>query len=109
MSLSTVLDVDATPDVATFTFTVRNESDDTVDVQFRSAKLADVAVFRGDEEVWRWSDGQLFAQMLQSVSFDPGHVETFEFEWSDPESGEYEAVATLNAVQERSARGSFSV
>lgn len=109
MPLTTTLDIDATPETVTFTFTVRNDGDDTIDVQLRSAKHADVAVLDEDAEVWHWSEGQMFAQMMQPVSFDPGHTETYEFEWPDPEPGDYEAVATLNAMDEISAREPFSV
>lgn len=109
MPLTAALDVDPTPDVVSFTFTIRNEGDDSIDVELRSVKHADVAVSQDDEVVWRWSDGQLFAQMLQPFDLDPGQTETYEFEWADPDPGEYDAVATLNAVDGVEARESFTV
>lgn len=109
MPLTATLDVDPGPDAVTFTFTVRNEGDSPVDADLRSAKHADVAVYQGDEEVWRWSDGQRFAQLLQPFHLDADQSETYEFEWPDPEPGEYEAVAALNAVDGVEASDSFTV
>lgn len=109
MSLSATLDIDASSDTVTFHFHVRHDGTDPRDVQIRSAKFADVAVLDDDEEIWRWSDGQMFAQMLQTLTLEPGHTETYEFEWSNPESGTHDAVATLNAMEEVSAREQFTV
>lgn len=109
MSLSAVLAVEPTSDSVTFRFDVTNDGTDPVVVEFRSAKHADVVVSEDGDEVWRWSDGQLFAQMLQPATFDPGHTESYEFEWADPDPGAYEAVATLNATQDVRASASFSV
>lgn len=109
MTLVPTLDIDPASDAVTFHFHVHHEGPDPIDVQFRSAKYADVAVHEDSEEVWRWSDGQMFAQMMQTETFEPGQVETFEFEWSDPDPGDYEAVATLNTMDDVSAREPFTV
>lgn len=109
MSLSATLDIDASPDTVIFHFHVRQDGTDPRDLQIRSAKFADVAVLDDDDEVWRWSDGQMFAQMLQTLTLEPGQTETYEFEWSNPEPGTYEAVATLNAMEEVSVREQFTV
>lgn len=109
MTLAARLSVDTDPDAVTFTLAVENTGGSPVDVEFRNAKHADVAVLADGDEVWRWSDGQLFAQMIQPVTLDPGQTETYEFEWSDPEPGDYEAVATLNTPDGPSASQHFSV
>lgn len=110
MPLTTALDIEPSPEVVAFTFTVENDGDEPIDIQLRSAKHADVAVVDDSgQEVWRWGEGQMFAQMMQPVSFDPGHIETYEFEWPDPDPGDYEAVATLNAMDDISVRETFTV
>lgn len=109
MSLTASLEVESAPDSVTFRFAVTNDGNNPADVQFRSAKHADVVVTEDDEVVWRWSEGQMFAQMLQPISIEPDQTETYEFEWPDPEPGSYEAVATLNATESVSATESFAV
>lgn len=109
MPLTASLDVETSSDVVAFHFHVRNDGTEPEDVQIRSSKLADIAIIDGDEEVWRWSDGQMFAQMMQTETFESGQTETYEFEWPNPTPGTYEAVATLNAMDEVTAREQFTV
>ena len=97
MSLECTLDVAPTAGRVGFAFTVENDGSDPVDLKFSSAQTHDVAVFSGGEEVWRWSDGQMFAQMMQSETLDAGASVTYEAAWEGDgqEPGEYEAVAEL--------------
>jgi hypothetical protein len=93
-----------------FEFTVTNAGHDPVEVTFRDAGKADFAVFDGDEEVWRWSEGRLFAQVLQTARFEPGEEAVFEETWPDPRPGDYTAEATLRVREaEVTARTPFSV
>lgn len=109
MPLSPSLDIAASPDSVTFHFHVRHDGTDPVEVRFRSAKFADIAVLDDGEAVWRWSDGQMFAQMMQTETFDPGQMETFEFEWPDPAPGDYEAVASLNTDHDVAVTEQFTI
>lgn len=77
--------------------TVENDGDEPVTLSFRNSKRADFAVRDGDEEVWRWSEGQMFAQMLGSETIEPGSERVFEGTWEGPTAGEYTAVGTLEA------------
>lgn len=93
-----------------FRFSVRNVDDDPVELTFRDAGHADVAVFEDDEEVWRWSDGRMFAQVVQTTRLEGGEETTFEVSWSNPHPGDYVAEATLRVREvDVSARTSFSV
>ena len=110
MELAGQLDVDVTEDSVAFAFTVRNEGDERAELTFADAQKADFAVLDGDDEVWRFSDGMMFAQMLQTESIAPGGVVTYDGTWESPRPGDYDVVATLvanNASVE--ARDSFSV
>ena len=110
MSLTGTLDVTASSDSVTFTFTVTNDGDDPVDLSFSDAQTHDVTVLDGGNEVWRWGEGRMFAQMLQSETLDPGESVTYEVEWSDPSPGDYEAAATLTAHNQNvEAREQFSI
>jgi hypothetical protein len=94
-----------------FTLVVENAGHDPVSVTFRDSGDADFAVLTAaGEEVWRWSDGRLFAQTLRPAEFAPGESATFEAEWPDPASGDYTAVGELR-IRESEVRAEtpFSV
>jgi hypothetical protein len=82
----------------TFAFTVTNPGDDPVSLQFRDSCKADFAVYEGDEEYWRWSEGRMFTQVLQETSLSSGERETFEAAWENPGSGRYTGRAELEAA-----------
>ncbi|WP_117591262.1 BsuPI-related putative proteinase inhibitor [Haloprofundus halophilus] len=104
----------ATPrdDLVEFGLTVENRGDERATLSFRDAQRAEFVVSdaSGDGEVWRWSDGRMFAQMLGSETLDPGESTTFEGVWDDPEPGDYVAVGELAAVDaDAEAQTKFSV
>jgi hypothetical protein len=110
MELDGSLDVDVRPDSVVFTFTVTNAGSDEAELSFSDAQTADFAVLDGDQEIWRHSEGMMFAQMLQTRTVAPGDAAAFDGEWEDPRSGDFEVVATLEANDaDLEVRESFSV
>lgn len=97
MTLEGSLDARPGGDAVRFEFTVTNAGDEPVEFQFSDACEADFAVLDDGEEIWRFSDGRMFAQMLSTETLDPGESTTYGGEWSDPRSGEFTAVAELRA------------
>lgn len=97
MTLTGSLDTRVEDDRVAFAFTVTNDGEDDTHLSFRDACTADFAVIDGDDERWRWSKERMFAQMLQSEELAPGESVTYEGEWTNPPSGSYTAVATLEA------------
>ncbi|MDS0474312.1 BsuPI-related putative proteinase inhibitor [Natrinema sp. 1APR25-10V2] len=87
-------------DAVLFVFTVTNAGSEPVELRFSDACKAEFVVIDSDEEVWRFSEGRMFAQVLESETIAPGESTTYEAEWSDPEPGTYEAVADLRAQDE---------
>jgi hypothetical protein len=96
-------------DGVTFQFRVRNASDAPVELTFRSGQVADAAVFEGDQEVWRWSDGRLFTQALTAQTLAPGETMTEQFTWSAPTPGAYTARAALASERDVTATTEFTV
>ena len=97
-------------DGVAFSFTVVNGGDTPVELTFRNACRADFAVYDGDAEVWRYSDGRAFAQVLTEAELQPGESAAFEEVWPDPTPGDYTAEATLRVVDpDLSVRTPFSV
>ncbi len=93
-----------------FSFAVVNAGDTPIELTFRDACRADFAVYDGDEEVWRYSDGRAFAQSLTEANLQPGEEATFEELWPTPAPGDYTAEATLRVREAAvSARTPFSV
>ncbi|QLG47384.1 BsuPI-related putative proteinase inhibitor [Natrinema halophilum] len=95
-------------DAVLFVFTVTNDGDETVELRFSDACKADFIVADGDEEVWRFTDGRMFAQVLSSETIEPGTSTSYEAEWTDPEPGEYVARAELKA-QDRTCEARIDV
>ncbi|WP_246999843.1 BsuPI-related putative proteinase inhibitor [Halosolutus gelatinilyticus] len=107
---ATVSTDESESETVTFALTVTNAGDDPLELQFSDACRAEFVVESEGREVWRFTDGRMFAQVLGSETIDPGARATYEGEWSDPESGEYTALGALqsrNATYE--ARTEFTV
>lgn len=93
-----------------FEFVVENTGDDPIEVTFRDGGQADYVVYQEGDEVWRWSDGRMFTQMLQPATFAPGDEAVFEETWPQPDPGSYTAEAMLRVDEvDVSARTPFSV
>ncbi len=102
MELRGTLTVTPASDQVQFSYVVRNQAEEPVDLTFTSGQTADVVVQADDEEVWRWSEGQMFTQTIETRTLDPGASITTELTWEDPVPGSYTAEATL-AARERTA------
>lgn len=108
MTLEATLKVDANDEVDCH-FQVENTGMEPVDVTFRSGKRTDVAIYdvETDDLVWRWSDGRLFTQALETVSVFPDETLERVHTWKTPTAGEYVAVGTLEADDDVTARTTF--
>ncbi|MFC7045434.1 BsuPI-related putative proteinase inhibitor [Halobacteriaceae archaeon GCM10025711] len=98
MSLDATLDVTAHADAVTFAFTISNAGDDSVELSFPDGCKADFVVESEGAERWRWSEGRMFTQMLETQTLAPGESVIYEGEWDAPEEGEYTARAALQAT-----------
>jgi len=97
MTLRGSLSATRTDDGVRFDLTVENDGDEAVDLTFPDACLLDVAVEADGDRVWQFSDGQMFAQMLQSETIAAGGSWSESVTWDDPEPGAYEARGWLCA------------
>lgn len=111
MALDSTLDADVGEDAVEFTLTVTNAGTERVEFEFTSGLGADFVVCDAttdeETEVWRWSEGRLFTQMLRSEVLAPGESIAHTGSWEDPPPGEYTAIARLEttspSVEERTA------
>lgn len=78
---------------------IANAGDKKAELSFPSGQTHDVAVLdeRG-REVWRWSDGKLFTQALQTKTLGGGDTVSYDEAWRPRAAhGRYTVVATLNS------------
>jgi hypothetical protein len=85
-------------DAVLFVFTVTNDGSEPVELRFEDSCKAEFVVAAAGTEIWRFSEGRAFAQVLESTTLEPGASTTYEAEWSDPEPGAHTATAALRAT-----------
>lgn len=56
-----------------------------------------VVVDEQNREVWRWSNGRLFTQSMQTKQLKTGDALRFEAKWDTAAPGKYRVIASLNS------------
>ena len=93
-----------------FAFTVTNAGSETVDLHFSDAAKAEFVVQDGSREVWRFTEGRVFAQMLSTDRLEPTESVTYDGEWDGASQGAYTVIAELQAREATcTARAEFEV
>ncbi|MGZ0747120.1 BsuPI-related putative proteinase inhibitor [Haloparvum sp. AD34] len=89
--LEATLSVTPGEDALELTLTVENAGEEAVELNFSDAQRAEFVAAEVDSgnEVWRWSEGRMFGQVLGAEVLDPGDQLEYEVEWPDPPSGAY--------------------
>ena len=93
-SLNVVVD-----DGVRLAFNVMNASAKKIELEFPSGQTHEFVVLdESGREVWRWSEGHMFTQALQTKMLDAGETIGYDDRWR-PEGlhGSFTAVATLNS------------
>jgi hypothetical protein len=90
-----------------FAFRVTNSSAKRVELRFPSGQTHDVIVLDSQgREVWRWSEGRMFTQAMQTKLLGATDTVTFSESWRPQKPGTFTAVARLLSenfpVEERS-------
>ncbi|MDQ8146139.1 MAG: BsuPI-related putative proteinase inhibitor [Gemmatimonadota bacterium] len=91
------LAISVTDDVR-LTLEVPNPGERAVDVEFPDGQTHDFAVEDASgRTVWRWSEGRLFTQGVQTKVLRAGKSLTYEARWEPAAPGRYTVVATLRS------------
>ena len=87
----------------TFNLQVTNVSDAPIELVFPDGQSAEFVVRRNGEEIWRWSDGQMFTQAVRQITLAPGESRSYSGEWrpGGGTTGQFVAVGTLTASGRR--------
>lgn len=91
-----------------FAFSVTNAGGGKIEVNFPSGKTHDVVVLDSlGRQVWRWSDGRIFTQLLQNRTLRGADTMEFDGRWANAPRGRYVAVAMLasnnHPIEQRAA------
>ena len=85
-------------DEVRLTLEVPNPGEEAVDVEFPDGQTHDFAVEdAAGRVVWRWSEGRLFTQGIQTKVLRAGEWLTYEATWEPAAPGRYTVVATLRS------------
>lgn len=80
------------------TLAVENGGTEPITLDFRDGQEYEfVASDEDGVEVWRWSDGRMFAQVLTSEEIEPGASVEFDAAWEQPPAGTYRIEGWLTA------------
>lgn len=82
-----------------FALSVANGTGKRVELTFPTGQTHDFVVLDvTGREVWRWSDGRMFTQLMQNKLLDVRDVVTYDENWAAPPSaGRYTLVAVLRS------------
>ncbi len=69
-------------DTATFTITIRNRTDKTVNIPYKTGQQWDLAVYHNRTQIFRWSQGLTWADAPHSVPLKSGETRTEELCWT---------------------------
>ncbi len=99
--VSAIVRVEAAPGARTvrFALSVTNGTSRRVELNFPSGQTHDFVVLDvTGREVWRWSDGRMFTQLMQNRLLEARDVVTYDERWpAPPSSGRYTLVAVLHS------------
>jgi len=91
--------------------TLVNISPNPVELIFTSAQRYDFIILKEGKEVWRWSNGKMFAMVLDNLRLEPGEGLTYTETWKtrDAEHGEYEVTGVIMSQPPLRAACTFKV
>ncbi|ARU63638.1 hypothetical protein CBW65_23430 [Tumebacillus avium] len=81
------------------TLTLTNTTSSTQTYNFNTSQRYDIVVQKGGREVWRWSNGQFFLQVLGTLTLQPGESVTYTETWDQTNNnGNQVAAGTYTIV-----------
>jgi hypothetical protein len=81
-----------------FAIELTNNKDKLTEVRFANGRTHEFVVLdEQNREVWRWSEGRLFTQALQTAQLQKGEAVRYTAKWDTAAPGRYRVVASLNS------------
>jgi hypothetical protein len=69
-------------ETATFTISIRNRTDKTVQIPYKTGQQWDLAVYHNRTQIYRWSQGSVWADAPHSVPLKAGETRTERLCWA---------------------------
>jgi hypothetical protein len=63
------------------TFSVTNNSSNTIKYTFNNSKVYDFTITKGGATIYQWSKGRFFADVITYLTINPGETKTFPEKW----------------------------
>ncbi|HYV97258.1 MAG TPA: BsuPI-related putative proteinase inhibitor [Gemmatimonadaceae bacterium] len=83
-----------------FAMEFRNKRSSLTELHFANGRTHEFVVLDdAGREVWRWSEGRLFTQALQTKQLRTGDAVTFQARWDTAAPGRYRVVGSLNSTE----------
>jgi hypothetical protein len=83
-----------------FALELKNTDDKLAEVRFANGRTHEFIVLdEQNREVWRWSAGRLFTQVLQTKQLQKGEAIRYTAHWDTAAPGRYRVVASLNSSE----------
>lgn len=98
MSLEGHLRTSTKDGVVEIEFRLVNRGEDAAELTFNSGQHAEFTVSADDEVIWRWGEGRMFTQAVESDHLEPGEELRYTCTWDEPVPGQYVVEAELLAV-----------
>ena len=70
-----------TGQTATFTITIRNRTDKTVNIPYKTGQQWDMAVYHDRTQIFRWSQGLTWADAPHSIPLKTGETRSQQLSW----------------------------
>ncbi len=67
--------------VATFTITIRNRTNHTVKIPYPTGQQWDLAAYHGNTQIFRWSQGSVWADAPHTIPLKRGETRTEQLTW----------------------------
>lgn len=94
--LELMVDVNVLRNQAEFIITLINNSSETKKLKFSSSQKYEIIVTdQNNQEVYRYSEGKMFAQALESTLIKPAESVKWEEIWEGIKPGEYEVEVSI--------------
>lgn len=81
-----------------FRISLVNNSGRSQAVRFEDAQQYDFWVKRGPREVWRWSDGRVFAAAVTTLDLESQDPRMFSETWTPEQPGTYDVFGRITSV-----------
>ncbi|MCS4540909.1 MAG: BsuPI-related putative proteinase inhibitor [Euryarchaeota archaeon] len=95
--------------IVNMTVTILNNGPNPITIEFASSQRYDFIILKNNNEIWRWSADKAFAQVIGSVTLQPGEKQSYFETWKTTQVGTYTLIGIITSKPKYEAKTSFKV